>query len=121
MNQYELTVLIHPDLEMNLQPALDKIAKLIETSGGKITKETNDGKRRMCYKIAGQEFAVYYNYDLDLPADAPEKLERALVITDEVLRHLLVTKDERREKMAARRKESGIEPADEAASSEEEK
>ena len=28
MRQYELTVLIHPDLEMNLQPALDKIGKI---------------------------------------------------------------------------------------------
>ena len=31
MRQYELTVLIHPDLEMNLQPALDKIAKIMES------------------------------------------------------------------------------------------
>ena len=41
MKQYELTVLIHPDLEMNLTPALDKINKLIESQNGKIVKETN--------------------------------------------------------------------------------
>ena len=39
MKQYELTVLIHPDLEMNLTPALDKIKKLIESHDGKIVKK----------------------------------------------------------------------------------
>ena len=44
MREYELTVLIHPDLEMNLEPATDKIKALIEGNGGKITKEANEGK-----------------------------------------------------------------------------
>ena len=29
MNEYELTVLIHPDLEANLDAALDKVRALI--------------------------------------------------------------------------------------------
>ena len=49
MKQYELTVMIHPDLEMNPQPALDKVVKLIESVGGKITKETNEGTG--CYVL----------------------------------------------------------------------
>ena len=44
MKDYELTVLLHPDLEMNLDPAVDKVKKLIESNGGKIVKEENDGK-----------------------------------------------------------------------------
>ncbi len=119
MKQYELTVMIHPDLEMNLQPALDKISSLIESVGGKIIKETNEGKKRMAYKIAKQEFAVYYAYDLELPSDAPEKLERSLSIADEVIRHLLVSKDERKEKMAAKRKAAGIDDEKEASEEEE--
>ena len=30
MKDYELTVLFHPDLEMNLDPALDKVKKIME-------------------------------------------------------------------------------------------
>ena len=59
MKDYELTVLIHPDLEMNLEPATTKIKSLIEKNGGKITKEENDGKKRLAYDIKGQSFAVY--------------------------------------------------------------
>lgn len=106
MRQYELTVLIHPDLEMNLQPALDKLVKVVESVGGKITKEVNEGKKRLAYPIAKQDFAVYYYYELDLPDGkvAAKKVADTLDIADEFLRHLLVTVDENRLKIEARRK-----------------
>ena len=66
MKQYELTVLIHPDLEMNLTPALDKLKKLIDSVEGKIVKETNEGKKRLNYSIKGNDYAVYYYYELKL-------------------------------------------------------
>ena len=107
MKDYELSILYHPDLETNLDPALAKVKKLIESAGGKIKKEENDGKKRLAYSINGQEFAVYYFYDVELPADAPAKLSSTLNITDDVLRYLLVRVDERKAKFAARRKEKG--------------
>ena len=103
MKDYELTVLFHPDLEMNLDPALDKVKKTIETSGGKITKEENDGKKKLAYSISGQDFAIYYYFDLSLPSEAPVKISSALNINDEVLRYLLVKTDERKAKMEALR------------------
>ena len=104
MRQYELTVLVHPDLEMNLEPATDKIVKLIESVGGKITKENNEGKKRLSYDVTKQDYAVYYYYELDLPNDgASDRISKVLEITDEVLRYLLVTVDERKAKMEAKR------------------
>ena len=47
MKDYELTVLFHPDLEMNLEPSLDKVKKIVEENGGKINKITEDGKKRL--------------------------------------------------------------------------
>ncbi|MBQ7202090.1 30S ribosomal protein S6 [Candidatus Saccharibacteria bacterium] len=105
MKEYELSILFHPDLEMNLDPVVNKVKKLIEDNGGKITKEENDGKKRLAYSINGQDFAVYYFIDVELPAQAPAKLSSVLNITDEVLRYLLVRVDERKAKYASRRKE----------------
>ena len=104
MKEYELSVLFHPDLEMNLDPALDKVKKLIEQSGGEITKEENEGKKRLAYSINGQDYAVYYYFTVSLPADAPSKISSTLNITDEVIRYLLVRVDEAKAKLAARRK-----------------
>ena len=105
MKDYELSILFHPDLEVNLDPALDKVKKIIETAGGKIKQEENDGKKRLAYSIKGQSFAIYYYFDLELPPEAPSKISSSLNITDEVLRYLLVTVDERKAKFAARRAE----------------
>lgn len=104
MKDYELTVVFHPDLEMNLDPALDKVKKVIESNQGKITKEENDGKKRLSYKIDGQEFGVYYYFDLQLPAEAPAKISSTFNITDEILRYLLVKTDPKRAKLAALKK-----------------
>lgn len=121
MKNYELTVLIHPDLEMNLEPATTKIKDLVEKNGGKITKEVNDGKKRLAYPIKGQDFAVYYYYELELPAEAPAKIENTFNITDEILRHLLVTVDERKLKAEAKQAARKAQGDDAETESEEEK
>jgi small subunit ribosomal protein S6 len=105
MKEYELTVLIHPDLEVDLGSATDKIKGIIEDNGGKITKEENNSKKRLAYAIKAQNFAVYYAYELKLPVSAPAKISATLNITDEVLRYLLVAKDERKAKYEARAKQ----------------
>lgn len=117
MKEYELSILFHPDLEMNLDPALSKVKKLIETSGGKIIKEEPEGKKRLAYPIKGNEYALYYFLDVELPAEAPAKISSTLGITDEVIRYLLVNSDPRRAKyLAAKAKEeeSKEEPEKEA-------
>lgn len=103
MKDYELTVLFHPDLEMNLDPSLAKVKKIIEDAGGKITSEENDGKKRLAYPIKKQDFAIYYFIDLELPAEAPAKISSIFNISDEVIRYLLVRVDERKAKLAARK------------------
>lgn len=119
MKDYELTVLFHPDLEMNLDPAVDKVKKLIETNGGKISKEENDGKKRLAYKIGNQEFAIYYFIDLELPAEAPAKISSAMNINDEVLRYLLVRTDPRKAKYAALQAAKAAEESEESTNSQE--
>jgi small subunit ribosomal protein S6 len=95
MKGYELTVLIHPDLEVDLEASLEKVRKLVTDNGGKIVSEDNWGKKRLMYRIKGQDFGVYIYMDLELPAEAPLKISNTLNITDEVLRYLLVKVDEK--------------------------
>ena len=95
MNEYELTVLIHPDLEADLETPLAKVRDIIKSAGGEIVKEDNWGKKKLAYRINREDFAVYVYMDVKLPADAPLKISNTLNITDEVLRYLLVTVDEK--------------------------
>ena len=93
MEQYELAVLYHPDLEIDLEKATSKVEKQIAASEGKITNTENWGKRKMAYKIAKQEHAVYVIYTLELPASGVKKLNDSLNITDEVIRFLITKPD----------------------------
>ncbi len=95
MKEYELTVLIHPDLETDIEAPLAKVRDIVKNAGGEITKEDNWGKKKLAYKINREDFAVYVYFDVKLPADAPLKISNTLNITDEVLRYLLVTVDEK--------------------------
>ena len=94
MKEYELTVLIHPDLETDVETPLQKVRAIITSAGGEIVSEDNWGKKKMAYRIKREDFAVYVYMDVKLPAEAPLKISNTLNITEEVLRYLLVTVDE---------------------------
>lgn len=93
VKEYELTVLIHPDLEADLDAPLAKVRDIITSAGGNIIREDNWGKKKLAYPIKREEFAVYVNMDVELPADAPLKVSNIFNITDEVIRYLLVKVD----------------------------
>ncbi len=93
MDQYELAVLYHPDLEIDLEKASKQVEKLVSEAGGSIKETDNWGKRKMAYKIAGHEHAVYVFYSLELPGQGVRKLNDGLNITDEVIRFLITKPD----------------------------
>jgi small subunit ribosomal protein S6 len=93
MNQYEIAVLYHPDLEVDLSKAEEKVTKIITSNGGKIIKTDNWGKRKLAYAIKKQEYAVYVFYTVDIPGEGVKKVESTLNITDEVIRYLIVRPD----------------------------
>lgn len=93
MNQYEIAVLYHPDLEVDLSKAEEKVTKIIAGNGGKIVKNDNWGKRKLAYTIKKQEYGVYVFYTVEIPGEGVKKVESTLNITDEVIRYLIVRPD----------------------------
>ncbi len=92
MRPYELVVLLHPDLEIDVDAPIAKIEKLVTDSGGQVIKRDNWGKKRLAYKIKGQSFAVYIYFETMLDPTKVRGVENAILITEEVLRHLLVSR-----------------------------
>lgn len=117
MNDYEMVVLYHPDLEIDLDTPLKKIETIVTDNGGKIVKTDNWGKRKLAYPIKKQDHAVYVYYDVQIPAESVSKIEGIFNITDEVIRYLIVKpnpvieedekkKDEDEEKSEDKKEES---------------
>lgn len=93
MNQYEIAVLYHPDLEVDLSKAEERVSKIIKDNGGKVTATDNWGKRKLAYPIARNEHAIYVFYTVEMPGDSVKKVESTLNITDEVVRYLITKPD----------------------------
>lgn len=111
MNQYEIAVLYHPDLEVDLTKAEDRVTKIFTDNGGKVTGTDNWGKRKLAYSIKGNEHAVYVFYKVDLPPASVQKVEATLNITDEVIRFLIVKPDFKAEAKAEAEKARKAEQA----------
>jgi small subunit ribosomal protein S6 len=93
MAQYEIAVLYHPDLEVDLTKAEDRVKKIVADNGGAITTTDNWGKRKLAYDIKGNEHAVYVVYTVELPGEGVQRVESTLNITDEVIRFLITKPD----------------------------
>ena len=121
-HQYEIAVLYHPDLEIDLEKASSKVEKIIADNGGKITNTDNWGKRKLAYPIAKNDFAVYVFYTVDMPGEGVQKVEQTFNITDEIIRFLITKPDlkAKAEALGAEKAKKAAERGDRAEDDEEE-
>ncbi len=116
MNKYEIAVLYHPDLEVDLTKAEEKVTGILKNNQATITATDNWGKRKLAYPIKKLEHAVYVFYTVELPAEKVQKIENTLNITDEVIRFLIVKIDpKQQEKAEALKKKKEKKAAERAA------
>ena len=86
---YEAVMLFHPDLEIDIDGSIKKVADLITSNGGTVTSSDTWGKRKLAYEIAKNEYAVYVFMELALDPASIEKIQEQLNISKEVLRYLI--------------------------------
>ena len=91
MRNYEIAIVLHPDLEIDIESATSKVEKIIELAKGKITKKDNWGKRKLAYPIKKQDWGIYVFYQVQLDPSAVAQIENTLRITEEVMRYLIVS------------------------------
>jgi small subunit ribosomal protein S6 len=95
MRRYELMLVLRPDLaDDKVQASLERTARAIAAGGGQIVKQAPWGRRRLAYPIDHHREGSYFVILFEAPGEAIAELERGLLISEEVLRHL-VTRVER--------------------------
>ena len=107
MRRYELMLVIRPDVADDKSQALvDRTTRQIVTAGGQIVKVAPWGRRRLAYPIDRHREGSYQIILFEAPPEAIVELEHTLLITEEVLRHL-VTRVERPTKASRRGRRGG--------------
>jgi len=93
MHNYELVIIIHPDLDDEaIEQSLDRIKGWITDSDGNIDKIDKWGKRRLSYQIQKQNEGIYYLLDVSMLPTSIVELERNLTILEPVMRYMIVAK-----------------------------
>jgi small subunit ribosomal protein S6 len=96
MRRYELMLLLRPDLEDDkLQAAVEKVTRAIVNGGGSLSKVSPWGKRRLAYDIGRHREASYFLIHFDIEPSHVREIERGLLISEEILRHLVTVLEDR--------------------------
>jgi small subunit ribosomal protein S6 len=112
MRRYELMLVIRPDVaDDKSQGLVDRTTRQIVAAGGQIVKVAPWGRRRLAYPIDRHREGSYQIILFESPPEAITEMEHTLLITEEVLRHL-ITRVERPIKAARRDGEEGEAPDD---------
>ena len=112
MNKYELALVVSAKLDSEAIAATVQRAKdYIERFGGTIDEVEEWGKRKLAYEIQKQTEAYYFFINFDAEPQVPAQLESVMRIMDNVLRYLVLAKDENDTFKVAPEKASAAEEA----------
>jgi small subunit ribosomal protein S6 len=78
--------------ENEVKPIIEKVDKIIEEKGGKITLKEEWGKKRLAYPVKNFIYGYYILAEFDLTGEKLAEVDRALRMMNEVLRHQIAVK-----------------------------
>ena len=94
MRRYELMLVFRPDApDERIAAIVDRTTRQITADGGQIVKVAPWGRRRLAYQISRHREGSYHIIVFEAPSAAILELERGLLITEEILRNLVVRQE----------------------------
>jgi len=93
MNNYELTLILNPDLSTKFDTFQTKFEKTLTGINFKINKLENIGRRQLAYSILNHNKGHYAIFQIEGPSEAAIELEEKLKYDTAVIRHLLLKVD----------------------------
>lgn len=93
-NLYDLLVVLKANLsDDELEKEITQIESSIKNYGGTIVKTDDPVRRRLTHKMAGNTEGTYVAILFNSPPELPNTLKRTLSIADNVLRYIIVRKE----------------------------
>ena len=95
MTNYELMFILEAALENEKKEAVTETVKEIISADGEVTKVDIWGMRKLAYPIQKKNEGYYGVVEFKANPDLPKELDRRLRISDAVIRHMIINKDEK--------------------------
>ena len=95
MTEYEVLLLLDPELSDEKQTEIvERVKTLVEQGGGTFERHDPWGRRKLAYPIDKKEDGIYHLLTLAATPETLDELNRVLKIDDDVLRHLATRRHE---------------------------
>ena len=95
MNKYEVMFIIDPVLEDDKKEAAIENVKSIIAEAGEVSDTDVWGLRKLAYPIQKKSEGYYVVMQFTASPELPKELDRRLRISDNVMRHIIINKDEK--------------------------
>lgn len=95
MINYEIMFIVDPTLDDEMKEKTVETVKEIIASDGEVTNVDVWGLRKLAYPIEKKSEGYYVVVEFKAAPTLPKELDRRLRISDNVIRHLIVNKDEK--------------------------
>lgn len=94
MRDYELTLVISPDLTSeNQKKLLARIKKIITDQEGVVAKTVEWGKKEFAYPIKKKTLGCYFWWEIKLAEDKVVPVDKKIKLEESILRYLLIRKE----------------------------
>jgi small subunit ribosomal protein S6 len=92
--------ILRPDLgDEQVEQAVTKYQNLLREQGAEDIQVQNRGKRRLAYEIGKHRDGIYIQFNYTGPGTAIAPLERAMRLSEDVIRYLTIKQEVREEKV----------------------
>ena len=93
MNKYESIIIVNPNVdEAGLKALEEKFTGLINENG-KVESVESMGKRKLAYDIKKFSEGTYLLFNFEAKPDSIKELERVYRITDDIMKFIVVKKE----------------------------
>ena len=95
MNKYEIMFIVKPDLEeTSINNEAENLKKVLTNLEAKIVEEKAMGQRVLAYEIKKYRNGYYFLFVVEGSHEAVKEFDRLAGINENILRHLIIRKED---------------------------
>lgn len=92
--KYEILFIVRPDLEENaIKDVFKKFETVLTSNGAKILSSKEMGQKELAYEIKKHKSGYYFLINVESGIEAINEFDRLALISEEVIRHLVIKLD----------------------------
>lgn len=93
--KYEIMFIVRPNLEENaIKEVAKSFEKILADNGATITSSKDLGQKELAYEVKGFKTGYYFLFNIESKdAKAINEFDRLALISEDVIRHIIVKED----------------------------